>query len=53
VGSVLKETNQAKKQKLKLKYKTGPEARQNFEETMKTLFRAPKIESKKSKKGKG
>jgi hypothetical protein len=30
----------------------GPEARENFEKTMKTLFRAPKIDLKKPKKGK-
>jgi hypothetical protein len=33
-------------------YKEGPEAKENFEKTMKALFRAPKVDSKKPKKGK-
>jgi hypothetical protein len=34
------------------KYNEGPKAKENFEKTMKALFRVPKLDSKKPKKGK-
>jgi len=30
-------------QKMKSQYREGPEAKEDFEQTMKTLFQAPKI----------
>jgi hypothetical protein len=37
---------------MKTKYVEGPKAKENFEKTMKALFRAPKPTPKKPKKGK-
>jgi hypothetical protein len=41
-----------KRRELKRECREGPEAKKAFEETMKNLFRAPKVDSKKSRKGK-
>jgi hypothetical protein len=41
-----------KQSKKKIEYIEGPKARETFEKTMKTLFRAPKVDSKKLRKGK-
>jgi hypothetical protein len=38
--------------KQKREYREGEKARKSFEKTMKALFRAPKVDSKKSPKGK-
>ena len=35
---------------MKAEYKEGPEARDNFERTMKALFKAPKTESSNRKR---
>jgi hypothetical protein len=45
-------TIQPKKQKREVQYSEGPKARRHFEETMRTLFSAPKPGPKKPKKGK-
>jgi len=45
-------TNPLKMRKRKVEYKEGHEAQESFEKTMKTLFRAPKVDLKKRKKGK-
>jgi hypothetical protein len=48
----VKKTAQGKSQKRKTEYKEGHDAQDNFEKTMKALFRVPKSVSKKSPKGK-
>jgi len=41
-----------RKPKKNQEFHQGIEARQKFEQTMRTLFQAPKVDSKKPKKGK-
>jgi hypothetical protein len=43
---------EGKSKRKRAEYKEGPTARENFEETMKSLFQVPKVVSKKRKKGK-
>jgi len=45
-------TTKPKTRKPKPEYLEGTEARENFEKTMRGLFRVPKADSKKRKKGK-
>jgi len=40
-----------KKRKQKIEYVEGSQATKTFEKTMKALFRIPKVDSKKPKKG--
>jgi hypothetical protein len=50
IGIVRNPHAQPKKRKQPKEYKEGREAQENFETTMKALFRAPKVDSKKPKK---
>src|SRR5580700_789391 len=49
-GVPLTKTKPTKTQKRKAEYIEGPEARENFDRTMKILFRSPKIGLKKKGK---